>query len=255
MTELEIIDLLRTKHQPPEWLFVDHVKNAAGFGARRALDALAFNTFGSRGYAFVGYEVKCSRSDFLRELKDPEKSEAVGMFCDRFSIVASHSCLAAPEEMPLGWGLYVVNSKGTGLLTKKKPAERPHVMPIDRPFLAAIVRRLQKQDREDFDAFAESRSAGFREGRKSAEHTVELHKNEVDRLRGLVEEFEKASGVRVRTYNGPEIGAAVRLLMNGSNSDMARQARNLIEAIDKSRVAAQQALDQLDAIRIMEVAK
>ncbi len=255
MNEATIIDLLRVKHSPPEWLFVDHVKNAAGFGARRQLDALAFNTFGSRGYAFVGYEVKCTRADFLRELKDPEKSEAVGQFCDRFSIVAAHPLVAAPEEMPLGWGLYVVNSKGSGLLTKKRPEAREQVMPIDRPFLAAIVRRLQKQDREDFDAFAEARSEGFRQGREAEQSIQTGYKAELERLREMVQVFEKSSGVRVNSWDGGRVGEAVQLVMNGRGARLVPHARQLIESLDGARANAQKALSQLEAIKLRDEVK
>lgn len=56
--------------KPREWVVATEVRNAASFDANRSADALAFNFWTSRGLAVHGYEVKVSRSDWLRELKD-----------------------------------------------------------------------------------------------------------------------------------------------------------------------------------------
>lgn len=248
LTEAEIINLLRAKHGPPEWLFADHVKDAAGFGSRRAIDGLAFNTFGSRGFAFVGYEIKRTRSDFLRELKDPHKAEAVAKFCNRFSILAADNSVASSDELPLGWGLYVVNSKGTGLLTKKQPAERKHVVEIDRPFLAAIVRRIQKSEREDFDAFAEARSQGFQNGRQSMEESNRRDKEARATLEAEVADFEKRSGIRLRGWQGPEMGDAVRIILGNGRLRQTQAARRFVEGLEKATERARATVVQLEEI-------
>ncbi|MEJ1938550.1 hypothetical protein WDZ92_50795, partial [Nostoc sp. NIES-2111] len=50
------------------------VANGTGSNASRAADIVVLNLWPSRGMDFNGYEVKTARSDWLRELKQPEKA-------------------------------------------------------------------------------------------------------------------------------------------------------------------------------------
>ena len=78
----DLLSILAKKYAPPYWAFIREFRNATGFSATRSADALAFGMYRSRGQAIIGFEVKTVRSDWLRELKNPEKAEPIAQFCD-----------------------------------------------------------------------------------------------------------------------------------------------------------------------------
>lgn len=113
-TEPEVIELLRRKHAKVgnggagEYAFLTHVRNAAGFDATRTLDALTLSLWPSRGMELHGYEIKCSRADWLREKADPSKAETFIRRLDRFSLVVTDATYVAEGELPPDWGLISV---------------------------------------------------------------------------------------------------------------------------------------------------
>jgi len=78
----DLLSILAKKYALPYWAFIREFRNATGFSATRSADALAFGMYRSRGQAIIGFEVKTVRSDWLRELKNPEKAEPIAQFCD-----------------------------------------------------------------------------------------------------------------------------------------------------------------------------
>lgn len=114
-TERELLDALHTKLDAEakgngghRWIVAEKVRNIAGYAVRRGelrtADALAIDTWESKGLEIHGFEVKCSRSDWLTELKQPEKSEPFRRFCDRWWLVTSSKDIVKPGELPAGWG-------------------------------------------------------------------------------------------------------------------------------------------------------
>lgn len=77
--QLSLIEMLRRKYPSPEWAFMQEVAPRP-IGGRYA-DVVAVNLWSSRGYAIHGFELKVSRSDWLRELKQPEKAEPIFRYC------------------------------------------------------------------------------------------------------------------------------------------------------------------------------
>jgi len=98
----------------------------------------------SRGLEINGFEIKASRSDWLRELKNPAKAEAIAAYCDRWWIVALKD-LVKIEELPAGWGLMELQANGSLKEVKRAPA-RENVKPITRTFMAAMMRRVGELD-------------------------------------------------------------------------------------------------------------
>lgn len=131
-----IFDLLRRRHPAGEWAFLEEVAPATGGGTRYA-DAIAINLWQSRGHAVHGFEVKVSRSDWLRELKQPEKAEPVFRYCDHWWLVAEKN-IVKDGELPHTWGH--LERRGNGLHTVKA-APRLEAAPLTRAFFASLVRR------------------------------------------------------------------------------------------------------------------
>lgn len=137
----EIREALRGVFPSPEWLLGFEVRNGAGFDANRSIDAQAINTWPSRGMEIVAVEIKVSRSDFLREMKDPSKAESGAAYADRIAL-ATPKGLVKPEELPKGWGLIEVDDKGQGrwkIRADTKAAKAP-----DRALLVTMMRAFSR---------------------------------------------------------------------------------------------------------------
>ena len=165
VTEAQIIRLLRDRHgrvngNGREWAFFSHV--------RRTADALAMSMYRSKGHEMHGFEVKVSRSDWLRELKQPTKADAIAGFCNRWWVAVSNTDIVKTGELPPNWGLLVptVGRHPNGLPTALRAAVRAKPLspkPLTRDFVACIVRRFAYEEQEaakhrrratDRDAFA-----------------------------------------------------------------------------------------------------
>ena len=184
MTEGEIIDLLRQRYgrqngNGREWAFLSHVRSTTGFasgGDVRTADALAMSMYRSKRHVLHGFEVKVSRSDWLRELKDPSKSVAIASYCDYWWLAVSEPEVVKAGELPPKWGLLVA-TKGRPCPDDWKPpawaplapwpgAPRLRVVtkpkqlepkPLERDFVACVLRRFS---REQEDAVAEAARQG-----------------------------------------------------------------------------------------------
>src|SRR5690349_4873984 len=82
MSTSQIREALRERYAPPAWAFFEEVGNATGIRSSRWADAVAMGLWHSRGIDIHGFEIKCNRNDFIRELRDPSKAEAVAEHCD-----------------------------------------------------------------------------------------------------------------------------------------------------------------------------
>jgi len=131
---------LSVRHEPPEWVFLSEV-----IIHNHRMDAYAINCYQSQGYGTVGYEIKVSRSDFLGELRKPEKSEASAFFCHRFFFVTPKD-LVRPKEVPGPYGLIWVAENGRSRIVKR--AQEREVMPT-WGMVAALVRRVVREYAEE----------------------------------------------------------------------------------------------------------
>lgn len=125
-----ILHALRRRHQPPVWVFFEELRVGTGFGwlmvgdtrikVDSAVDAWAMGTWRSSRYARVSYEVKVSRSDWLRELRKPQKRLPALMVSNEFYF-ATPEGLVQPDEVPAEAGLVWVRGNGTTRAVKKAP--------------------------------------------------------------------------------------------------------------------------------------
>lgn len=120
-----------------------HVRDAAGFDAFRTFDFVAVDTWPSSGLELHVVEVKVSRSDWLRELKQPEKTQAAVDLADRFWIAAPAG-VVRKDELQGPWGLLEV--RGTQQLVCARRAlrvtshDRWLPPPWTRSFAVALLR-------------------------------------------------------------------------------------------------------------------
>lgn len=135
----------------PSAVLAPRVKSAAGFEAKRTIDAISMGLYESKGMLIEGYEIKVSRSDWLRELKNPAKSAEFMRLVDRFWLVVANDSIVKDGELPDGWGLLV--SQDDGHLTLRTRAKRLHAdddLPpaFSRAFLAPLLRAMRFAPRD-----------------------------------------------------------------------------------------------------------
>jgi hypothetical protein len=127
------------------YVLAEHVKNAAGFNANRILDMMIQDLYPSTGCAIHGFEIKCSRADWLTELKDPTKAEAFRPYCDYFWLVVADKDIVKPGELPAGWGLLVPSTVAWLPLRAARSAPRNTLaLPMPREMNAALMRAVHK---------------------------------------------------------------------------------------------------------------
>lgn len=142
MKSSELIQLLAKKYPPPDMSFIPEFRGGTGWSCETRADAIAMHTWPSKGLELIGFELKVSRSDWLRELKQPLKAEPVKRFCDRWYLVVSNlKVITYADELPKGWGLMFAEN---GEIHTMIEAPKLNPEPIDRPFLASLMRRATK---------------------------------------------------------------------------------------------------------------
>jgi hypothetical protein len=175
VTSDELFDALRGAYPAVHgWMLLPQVRDATGAGSGRTADGLAMNAWPSRGLELHGFELKTHRGDWLRELKKPAKAESIFQYCDRWWIVVPEEpasrdrVVVRPAELPSNWGLFVVDSHGKAAQAVGAPKLKPK--PLDRAFLAAILRRLaacETPEAKVAGAFQRGRAEGEQEGRRA----------------------------------------------------------------------------------------
>lgn len=161
-TERHMLDLLHQRYgtvnpgNGPRYACAEHVKNAAGFDAGRVADFIAIDCWPSSGLELHGHEVKVSRSDWLTELKKPEKAEAFKRYMDRWWLVVPDAKIIKAGELPDGWGLLVLSKRRSmgswpdyhprieDRLRVATPAPQLNPEAIPRELLAPLLRSTAK---------------------------------------------------------------------------------------------------------------
>lgn len=231
-----VMQMLRHRYESPEWVFVTEVGNAGSASSRYA-DAVAINTWSSRGYEVHGFEIKQGRGDWLAELKSPSKSERVMKYCDRWWLVVSDPNIIRLDELPKGWGLLIPSQRNATMRVKTQaPILEP--LPASRGFIASMLRRAMQQSaiqKELDDQFQRGRVAG----RTDTNYELKQADRHYKELKSNIQEFENASGLKIEFgYQLTNMGKAVQHIMhNGTPEEiMARllsTARSTVRLLEK----------------------
>lgn len=247
---------LRAQYPLPHYALLYEVASGMGKTLSGYADAIAMSLFPSRGLDISGFEIKTDRGDWLRELKNPDKAEWVAKFCDFWWLVIGEEGIAKPEEVPAGWGLYVLD-KNDNLKVVKKPRKLKAVHP-DRPFIGAMLRRANEMAERERKKAVESidnnefvkkaRAKAEKEAERRFNQDLELATRTHEALKREVEEFEKVSGIKITMWNGARMGEAVNLLATMKDSRHFTRIDELAHQIEV------QAADlRRDALQLKEV--
>lgn len=185
------------RYEAPEW----RLESEVTLGDRR-LDLVALNMWSSRAHRIVGFELKVSRGDWLRELDAFQKSEEWVAVVDAFYVVTPPK-LVRDDELPAGWGL--LELAGNRMMTKRHATVREGCRTIPREVAARFIGRLALSDagaqreaeyraRRDVQAEAEARVKVMHENER------ENDRNELRTLRAEREELFAALNLSPRDW-------------------------------------------------------
>ena len=248
-TTSEIATGLNELFPPQSHALIFEVPDGTGSNKRRTADALVMSLWPSRGLDLFGLEIKSSRSDWAKELKEPSKAESLAKYCDFWFLVVGNKDIVGPGELPSNWGL--IAPKGGKLKIAKEAVRLADPKPIGRKFLAAIFRRATERIvAEDPIKLArdEGYKAGFEAGKLSEKdcrgYEVKRLESSVEMLRKSIEDFEQTSGIRLDHWSGGRIGEAVKVVMNGGFDHAKRkmdrieeEAKTILAIVDRFRDA------------------
>ena len=208
----EVKSLLRARFCSPEWAIFFEVGDGTGSTQRRWADAVAMNMYPSRGLEIHGFEIKVSRSDWLRELKDPAKSSPVQQYCDRWWIVAPKDIIK-PGELPPTWGHYDVTPGGIRQIVA---APKLDAIPTTRAFMAAMMRRAGGVDEGEVRAAVERERQKLDEQYSArVQREVEMRTRKSSEALEKLAEFERETGLSLNGYGAiKEIADAVRFIQH-----------------------------------------
>lgn len=149
ITAAAIVERLRRAFPWPEWALFSEVRSGVGVSVEdvfRYVDAIAINT---RQHSFqervIGFEVKRSRADFLRELALPEKSEAIKRYCNRWYLVVAGRRSILPlglGELPEGWGLIDVEDERDPVVVEAAQLDPED---LSTPFVLSLLRAARRE--------------------------------------------------------------------------------------------------------------
>lgn len=213
---------LYSKYPAGQYAMLKEVRDAAGHYANRSCDIMAMGLWPSRGLELHGIEVKSIRSDWLKELKVPEKQESIFQHCDRFWLYATNEDVAFEKEIPKNWGYMLFNGKK---LVVKKEAPLLKSKPMSRTMLASMLknateRLIHKETIED------KLLVEFERGKESRQFELEKELKQLRPINKTVEEFKAAVGMDLaqiaNCYHSDgyikSLGDAVNIILDGKNN-------------------------------------
>lgn len=195
MTETQMCDALRARYgqqagNGARYAVAAGVRSHAGFDAKRTADFIAMDLWPSSGLLLHGHEVKVSRSDWLRELKDPSKADEFIPYVNHWWLVVPDAAIVRDGELPDGWGLLAM--RGDALKAVRKAAWR-EALPLPATRLAALLRAV-------------AQDAG-NHARLEAEKAQEQAGGSVDGLRRQVRYYQDSANAAGGRLQGAEKAA------------------------------------------------
>jgi hypothetical protein len=249
----QLYGMLKVRYPAPSWALIPQVADGTGWRTFRWADAVAMCCWPSLGLELHGFEIKVDRHDFLREIRNGAKSQAIFAYCDRWWLVVDRGEIVEPGELPPTWGLLAPRG---GQLRAVKEAPKLEPKPFSREFLASILRNALAVVVPDAKLKAEY-DRGFGDGIKQGEEGEKYLRKELDRKltahQQAIKAFEGASGLKfgephtwMSTFEGhEELGVAVRQVLAGQDGEILRKlqvirdrAREVADVIDRKLMDA-----------------
>ena len=209
-------------------LIAFEVSDGTGAEVSRRADAVSFELWPSNNYIITGYEIKVSRSDWLSEMKQPEKSIAISQYCDHWYLVAPQGVLGI-EELPNGWGYIQASEKS--LRTKIKAPKRETV-DIKKQFVASLLRKCidKYSDKSLFNEKISSiKKELIEEYDFDNSHKTKRLESRIEDLEQIINGFLDITGIQLNKWNYARTAEAITALNSGTIEDLTRALKDKIQ--------------------------
>lgn len=220
VTAEDLMAALRLRYREQEYALFPQVADATGGHARRTADAIALSLWPSRGIVLHGFEFKVSRGDWLRELRTPEKAEAIARRCHYWWLVTPVG-LVRDDECPPNWGLLELRAPGAALRVTEK-ASKLGDPAMDRFFVAGLLRAAQRHQPGHAELEAArlaGRAEGIRDQEAAGGSALRAAEHSLAQLQQRIALFTQASGVSLdESWEHGRIGAAVRVVLEADGA-------------------------------------
>lgn len=249
MKSSDIKAVLRTSFPPPEYTVLFEVADGTGASSRRWADAVAMSLWPSRGLTLEGFEIKISRQDWLREKANPEKAERIARYCDFWSVVTPPGLLNA-DEIPHNWGLAEVtfDAKGIGRFKRIRSPAKLDPIPVDRKFLAGLLRNAGRHDKDELDAAIADRMRVMEENfQERVKHLVDFRMRRLEEQSELYRQIDEAIGKEAidRWIGSEDVIAAVRMVLASGVTKTWDGMRSLVDRLESATGDVRKALDAI----------
>ncbi len=257
ITANDLLKLLHDKYEERAgWMVFSEVRNGTGYETgqkARSADAIVLQTFPSRGICAHGFEIKVSKSDLVKELRELEKADAIQQWCEYWWLVVSDRSLIKDVAVPELWGILVAEN-GKLKVIKEAPKLTPE--PWTPRFVAAVLRAYQRGliPKSDLDSLKENIEqivADKLNEKLVAEVDVELRtaKQELDVLRGKVRLFEEVSGIKIEWgWQLGAVGKVARAMAEVNN--LAATINNVLFRTKALEKVMKEALVELNKVKV-----
>lgn len=143
----ECLDRLHQEHWSlKNFITIREVRCGTGYRYqnKRSFDYMAISA--CEGNQVRGYEVKASRTDFLKDIKDPEKQKALRCFANLFYYVAPEGVIKKEELPPWAGLLEMYYREGEHWINQVVGAPLQANFPPTWSFVAECIRNKSEQN-------------------------------------------------------------------------------------------------------------
>ncbi|WP_380925410.1 hypothetical protein [Sphingomonas leidyi] len=241
MKAAEVRAALARKYALPEYALFYEVGDGTGAGSRRWADAVAMSLWPSRGLELAGFEIKVARSDWLHELRQPQKSMPVQQYMDRWWVVTPPD-IVKEGELPPTWGHLIVTGSG---LRQAVAAPKLDKLPTAPAFLAALLRRSAEHAAASVkgavdDAMRDEREAMAAKIEDKVKRELELRRSAAEQATADLGKIKAACGFDPKEYvDAAHLGRAIGFVYRagpmsayGGIRAMADQAAKFVETVN-----------------------
>lgn len=240
VTAADIRVALRERFPDESHALLFEVANGTGARAKRYADAVAMGLWPSHGLEINGIEIKISRSDWKRELKDHRKADEIARYCHRWWVAAPKGVVPV-DELPTPWGLLELQDNGK--LRQRVAAPKQEPVTPDRSFVASMLRRAAQSHHCDVDAEVSRKVVAAEQEirtrmERSIQHQVTRRARAAEEAMQKIEAIKVAVGIDLTSYTPTEdVIKAIEfgrkfVSSHGHFYDLKRSAEQVLESIE-----------------------
>lgn len=229
------------------------VPDNVGLNSKRRADAIVIGNWGSTGRLVHGFEIKITRSDWLRELKHVDKADPFIARCDRWWLVTADDKLAKADEIPALWGWMTATK--TGLRIQKAATIIPQSPDtLHKLFALGLIRKAYERSTGDVmsnpmvtSEIERIRADHARRINETVARQSQAMKRDLDEYKRQAEKFEADSGMKLTDWRLGNVGK-LALAIHDMYADGYSSTRSRLTQQAKVMRDAAQSIDEALAL-------